>query len=54
MQHYLSNSNQRELPDGKGAIMPIELAQIGNDVIVPIEMAQIPNVLFATGSAVAT
>ena len=49
MQHYLSKSNQRELPDEKNAIVPIELAQIGNDVIVPIEMAQIRNVLFATG-----
>jgi hypothetical protein len=49
MQHYLSKSDQRELPDKKKTIVPIELAQIGNDVIVPIEMAQIPNVLFATG-----
>ena len=49
MQHYLSQSDQRELPNEKTAIVPIELAQIGNDVIVPIEMAQIPNVLFATG-----
>ena len=39
----------RELPDEKKAIVPIELAQIGNDEFVPIEMAQIPNVLFATG-----
>ncbi len=49
MQHYLSTSNQRELLDEKKAIVPIELAQIGNDVIVPIELTQIPNVLFATG-----
>ena len=38
-----------ELPDEKKAIVPIELAQIGDDVIVPIELAQIPNVLYATG-----
>ena len=49
MQHYLLKSDQRELPDEKKAFVPIELAQIGNDVIVPIELAQIPNVLFATG-----
>ena len=49
MQHYLSKSDQRELPDEKKAIVPIELAQIGNDVIVPIELTQIPNVLFAAG-----
>ena len=49
MQHYLSKSDQRELPDEKKAIVPIELAQIGDDVIVPIELAQIPNVLYATG-----
>ena len=49
MQHYLSEPNQRELPDEKKAIVPFEMAQIGNDVIVPFEMAQIPSVLFATG-----
>ena len=49
MQHYLSKSDQRESSDEKKAIVPIELAQIGNDVIVPIELTQIPNVLFATG-----
>ena len=49
MQHYLLKSDQRESSDEKKAIVPIELAQIGNDVIVPIELAQIPNVLFATG-----
>ena len=36
MQHYLSKSNQRELPDEKNAF-------------VPFEMAQIPSVLFSTG-----
>jgi predicted nuclease of restriction endonuclease-like (RecB) superfamily len=36
MQHYLSKSDQRELPDEKEAI-------------VPFEMAQIPSVLFSTG-----
>ena len=49
MQHYMSKSDQRELPDEKKAIVPFEMAQIGNDVIVPFEMAQIPNVLFSTG-----
>ncbi len=44
MQHYLSTSDQRELPDEKKAIVPIELAQVGNDEFVPIEMALIPNV----------
>ena len=48
-RHHLSKSDQREFPDEKKAIVPIELAQIGNDVIVPIELTQIPNVLFATG-----
>lgn len=37
MQHYLSTSNQRELLDEKKAIVPIELAQIVNDVIVPLK-----------------
>ena len=45
MQHYLSTSDQRELPDEKKAIVPIELAQVGNDEFVPIEMALIPNVM---------
>ena len=49
MQHYLSKTDQQEIPDEKKVIVPIELAQIGNDVIVPIELTQIPNVLFATG-----
>ena len=49
MQHYMSKSDQRNFPDEKKVIVPIEMAQIGNDVIVPIELAQIPNVLFATG-----
>ena len=49
MQHHLSKSYQRELPDEKKAIVPFEMAQIVNDVIVPFEMAQIPSVLFSTG-----
>ena len=36
MQHYLSNTDQREFPDEK-------------KTIVPFEMAQIPSVLFSTG-----
>ena len=49
MLHYLSKSNQQELPDEKREIVPFEMAQMGNDVIVPFEMAQIPSVLFSTG-----
>jgi len=49
MQHYLSKADQRKLPVEKKAIVPFEMAQIGNDIIVPFEMAQIPSVLFSTG-----
>ena len=49
MQNYLTDTNRKELLSNEGVIVPIEMAQFGNDVIVPFEMAQIPNVLFATG-----
>jgi len=32
MQHYLSNTDQREFPDEKKTIVPFEMAQIVNDV----------------------
>lgn len=36
MQQYQSKSDQRELPDKKSVFMPIELAQIANDVMPSI------------------
>ena len=49
MQKYLMEAGDKEVLSREKAIVPIELAQIGNEEFVPIEMAQIPTVLFSTG-----
>ena len=49
MQKYLMEAGGKEVLSREKAIVPIELAQIGNEEFVPIEMAQIPTVLFSTG-----